>query len=512
MMTRCFELLACGAFLLCTSRGLSAQIGGEITGDSPRMAGLAGAGLAGGEDLAEAAHNPAMLGFSLPEVGGWAIDASLRGVANPIIGTDRSGRRFSAADFTAVAPFLAVGMRASRSWAWSLQILPTAGGSSRFDRLTQLDIAADETSPGSGTFLPRERWIEVQSEVVQLAIEPSLAWTPAPGLSFGFGASFRNTDLSLASATEFDLDRLQGEPPPPLNGLADTWGEFLKTLGALGGRDLQQFQVEYDTDAEADLMRFLKLGFAFEDDRGRRFGLWFRPPSSSVDINGRAEIDLEADLGDVIRATFGADASTQSSYDLRIADIRFPAQFGFAYLHPIQLRDRLHFQAIYTKWSQTFNGWTAELSNGSNEDFNAMLGGNGDTTIELDNHWDDSISISVGWEHDWIWAPAPWARRQLAEHGRLVEGWDVTSRLGLGWSSDPVGGAVVPGLLPSNHWHLGSGLSLRHGPGGGSWHLGAVIAMPQNVRTSENSVLSDFSYDTYRQTNYALVLGYSLRW
>lgn len=115
----------------------------------------------------------------------------------------------------------------------------------------------------------------MQSEVVQFAIEPSLAWTPAPGLSFGFGASFRNTDLSLASATEFDLDRLQGEPPPPLNGLADTWGEFLKTLGALGGRELEQFQVEYDTDAEADLMRFLKLGFAFEDDRGRLFGLWF---------------------------------------------------------------------------------------------------------------------------------------------------------------------------------------------------------------------------------------------
>jgi hypothetical protein len=98
-----------------------------------------------------------MLGFSLSEVGGWAFDASLRGVASPIIGSDRLGRRFSAADFTAGAPSLAVGMRASHSWAWSLQILPTAGGSARFDRLTQLDIAADESSPGSGTFLPRER-------------------------------------------------------------------------------------------------------------------------------------------------------------------------------------------------------------------------------------------------------------------------------------------------------------------------------------------------------------------
>lgn len=511
-MMRVGRRLVFGLCFVLGSDAVAAQLGGEITGDSPRMASMAGAGLAGAEDLAEAAHNPAMLGFTLTQAGGWGLDFSLRGIANPIIGTDRNGRRFAASDFTAVAPFLAVGNRPSSKWAWSLQLLPTAGGSSRFGRLTKLDIAADETAPGSGEFIPRDRWIEVESEVVQLAIEPSFAWTPAPGLSFGLGASFRNTDLTLGSATEFGLDRLNGEPPPPLNGLAGTWGEFLKTLGALGGRDLSQFQVEYDTEAEADLMRFLKLGFAYEDDRGRRFGIWFRPPSSSVDINGHADIDLEADLGDIIRATFGPDASAQSRYDLRIADIRFPAQIGFAYFHPIRLRDRVHFQAIYTKWSQTFNGWTAELSNGSNEDFNSMLGGNGDTTIDLDNHWDDAVSVSFGWEHDWIWVPGPWERRQLAENGRVTKGWEVTSRLGVGWSSDPVGGAVVPGLLPSNHWHLGSGLSFHHGPGGGDWHLGAVVAIPQNIRTEENSVLSDFSYDVYRQTNYALVLGYSLRW
>lgn len=501
--------------ILCSATGVgtaAAQQGGELTGDSPRLAGLAGAGLAGGEDLAEAVHNPAMLGFVLSEPGVWQFDASLRGIANPIQGTDRTGRSFSSSDHTGLAPLVAFGMRASRDWAWSFQVLPTAGGNARFSRWTKLDVAADETAPGSGIFEPRDRLIEIENEVVQIGLEPSLAWTPAPGLALGLGMSIRDTELSLASATEFDLDRLQGAPPPALGGLGSTWGEVLKTLGTFGGRDLSQFQVEYDTEADAAIMRLLKFGFAYQDDRGRRFGLWFRPPSNAVDIDGSVDIDLEADLGDIIRATFGPDAATTSSYDVRIADVRFPAQFGFAYFQPIGQRDRLHAQAIWTQWSQSFDGWNAQLTDGSNEIFNEMLGGSGDTTIDLDNQWDDAWALSFGWEHDWVWVPAPWARRQLSEHGRLVEGWSVTSRLGLGWSSDPVGGAVVPGLLPSNHWHLGTGISFHDGPGGGAWHLGFVAALPENIQARENSVLSDLSYDVYRQANYALAVGYSLAW
>ncbi|MCH2101642.1 MAG: outer membrane protein transport protein [Planctomycetes bacterium] len=509
-----FRYLASLSFLFSTT-GVSAAVaqqGGELTGDSPRLAGLAGAGLAGGEDLAEAVHNPAMLGFVKLDPGQWQFDTSLRGVSNPIEGTDRIGRSFSSSGHPALAPFLAIGMRPSRDWAWSFQVLPTSGGSTSFSRWTKLDIAADETEPGSGVFEPRDRLIEIDNEVVQIGLVPSLAWTPAPGLALGIGLSLRDTALSLSSATELDLDTMQGAPPPSLEGLGATWGEVFKTLGSLGGRDLTQFQVEYDTEADAAIMRMLKFGFAYQDDRGRRFGFWFRPPSNAVDIDGSADIDLEADLGDVIRATFGPDTPTTSSYDLSIADVRFPAQLGFAYFQPLGQRDRLHAQAIWTQWSQTFDGWTAQLTGGSSEIFNDMLDGTGETTLDLDNRWDDSWALSFGWEHDWVWAPAAWARRQLAEHGRLVEGWAVTSRVGLGWSSDPVGGTVVPGLLPSNNWHLGTGISFHDGPGGGAWHVGFVAALPQNIQTGDNSVLSDLSYDVYRQANYALAVGYSLSW
>jgi len=490
--------------------GLSAQLGGEVTGNSPRLSGLAGAGLSGGEDLAEAVHNPAMLGFVMGRGGARRIEFSLRGISNPLVGEAVDGSRFTSSDFTSLAPFAAAGMRLSKNWSASIQLLPTAGGSIRMNRLTQLNIAADETSPGSGDFEPRDRWVETENEVVQIALDPSIAWTPAPGLAFGLGASLRESEFQFASATEFGLDQLQGAPPPPLNGLAPTWGEFLTVLGAAGGRDLQDFQVEYDADTEAELLRLFKFGFAFEDDRGRRLGFWFRAPSNPVDIEGDVQVDLEADLGDIIRSTFGDDAETQSAYELRIREVRFPAQLGMAYMWPMGQRDRLHAQAVWTQWSKTFDGWTAELTEGSSDVFNQMIGGNGDTSFDLDNEWRDSWSVSFGWEHDWQGLPGAWKRQQMARWGEVRETWDMTSRIGVGWASNPVDGSVVPGLIPYNQWHLGGGLSLANGPLGGALHLGFVVALGETLQVGENEVLSDLSNDRYRQSNYALTVGYSL--
>ena len=53
-------------FWVVFSLPIQAQLGGEVTGDSARMASMAGAGLAGGVDLLEASRNPAMLGFIIP--------------------------------------------------------------------------------------------------------------------------------------------------------------------------------------------------------------------------------------------------------------------------------------------------------------------------------------------------------------------------------------------------------------------------------------------------------------
>jgi len=477
------------------------------------MAGLAGSGLAGAVDLTEASHNPAMLGFILGNDRNGQVEFSLRGISNPVIGHTIGGDRFTSSDFNGLGPWMGIGFSLPGDFAAGLNVVPTAGGSLHMNRLTQLGIAADESTPGSGIFdQPRDHMVEIDNEILQVSIDPSVSWSPAPGVSFGIGASFRNTEMQLASATEFDLDKLGGATPPPLDNIGATWGEFLKELGAISGRDLSHFQVDYRADAEADMLSYLRLGFAWESDTGARFGFWYRPPSTRTDLSGTVDIDLEADLGDIINEVFDPGTPTTSTYDINIADIRFPQQIGLAFMTPAGRFDRVHFQAIWTQWSQTFDGWTAVLTDGSNDQFSEMLGGDGSTDFDLDNVWDDSYSLSVGWEHDWRWAPGPWARRQIAERGEVTEGWDATTSLGLGWSTNPVGGSLVPGLMPYNQWHVGAGLSLRSAPFGGRWNFGAVVALPQTLKVGENDVLSDLSYDSYRQTNYALMVGYSRTW
>jgi long-subunit fatty acid transport protein len=508
-MARIF--LSCLAIILCTPWS-AGQAGGEVTGDSPRMAAMAGAGLAGGVDLAEAAHNPAMLSFVLANGKAGQVEFYLRGVSNPVVGSDVAGQAFTSSNFTGLGPWMAVGVALPGNFSAGLNLMPTAGGSMSMNRLTLLGFAADETEPGSGEFVAREHWIEIENDIRQLALDPSLAWSPSPGLSFGIGGSFRTTEMDLGSATEFNLDKLAGDAPTFLSGLGDTWGEVLQAFGDLGGRDLSNFQVDYQTELEADLMSFLKLGMAWENDSGTRYSFWYRPPSTRADLSGKVDVDLSADLGDIIDAVFGEDSEKTSQFDLKVRDLRFPQQVGFALMHPATDRDRLHFQAIWTQWSDTFDGWTAELTGGNNEIFNEMLGGDGATEFELDNDWNDSFNLAFGWERDWDSRPAPWAAEPFAAAGRAPESWDFTTRLGLAWASNPVAGSVIPGLMPFNQWHVGGGVSLRHAPFGGNWSLGFVVALPETLQVGENKVLSDLSGDRYQQSNYALMLGYALSW
>ena len=80
-----------------------------MTGDSPRMAGLAGSGLAGAVDLTEASHNPAMLGFILGNDRNGQVEFSLRGISNPVIGHTIGGDRFTSSDFNGLGPWMGIG-------------------------------------------------------------------------------------------------------------------------------------------------------------------------------------------------------------------------------------------------------------------------------------------------------------------------------------------------------------------------------------------------------------------
>lgn len=472
------------------------QLAGELTGESPFSAGMAGAGGAASPSVLDAGRNPALLPSLFDAGGARLLDLNLRALGSDGEVTSRFGGDAIPEADTALGPWLAYAARAGEDVFWSIALLPTAGGSSSSVRTTALDIVTVNLD-GSGGPAPHD--VRFESELLQIALEPSLGWRAGRSWSFGVGLSIRDTDLALASASQIELSELDGALDPGLTGIFGdiSWGELILQLGE--DRGVETFQAEFAAEADSTLPQvFLKLGALWEADERTQVGFWYRPPSTPTDIEGRVLVDLSADLGTFVNQVGEVIGETllenpTSDYDFRIGDVRLPQQAGVAVTHDLGSGRRLHATALWTDWSRSFSDWTAELTNPSNPEFLEYLGGDGSTEVDLDLAWRDSVAVSLGCEQD------------------LGARWTV--RGGAAWARDPVGGTVLAGLAPFNQWHVGAGAS-RWGRGAHAvdWHLGAVVALPETLQTGSNELLEDLSFDKIRQWNWSLAVGCVIRW
>ncbi|RMH02828.1 MAG: hypothetical protein D6702_07670 [Planctomycetota bacterium] len=488
-------------FLL--ARAVSAQLGGEVTGYSPQTAGLAGAGLAGAASSVDAAVNPASLGFLLPENGrrsGGRFDAIGRLIWAPTSITTADGREYDLGGTFGGGPFLGWACRLGDDAFLGLSLLPTSGGSSAYDRATELNVAtANNNGP---PWIPARHVVRIETDLAQIGFQPAVAWRADRSLAFGLGASVRYTRIGVLSATDVGLDQLQGEVPG-LGGL--TWEDLFRQLAAAGGREIDSIQADIDATADAAVHAFLQAGLMFEPSEDARLSLWYRSPSTRRALDGEVEVDVTADVGPILDV-YGLDGVTD--FALRIPGVRFPQQLGAAWRQALSPRGRFFADLVWTDWSQTFDGWRATVSEPRGGDIGSMLA-DGTTEVDLGLDWKDSLRFSLGWEWD--------AFRRSVLPGpdgaprALISGPLITWRTGVAWANNPVGGSPMAGLLPYNQLHLAGGLSFW-GRGGGDWHLALVWALPQSWTSGRNSVLSDLDGDRYRQANLSLVAGYALTW
>ncbi len=490
------------ALLLCLP-SLSAQLGGEVTGDSAQRAAMAGAGMAGAGSAVDAAVNPASLGFLFPESGPRAagrFDGYGRVIWAPTTVESAGGREYSVGGTVGGGPFLGWAAPIGGDSYLGLSLLPTAGGQAAYDRVTELNVA---TSNSTGPpWYPAKHEVEMESSLIQLGVEPAFAWKPSKTVSIGVGASLRYTTISMKSATDVGLDQLKGEVPG-LGGL--TWEDLFRQLAATGGRDIDSIQADIDAEADAALHAFLQLGVMVEPNEDTRMSFWYRSPSTRRDIAGDVRVDVRADVGPILDI-YGLHGVT--NFSLNIPRVSFPQQLGLAWMQQFGPQDRGFADLVWTDWSSTFDGWEATVSDPQGGDIGGMLD-DGTTTVDLGMDWSDTIRMSLGWEHDSF-------RRKVvrAEDGSaraLVNGPLVTWRGGLAYANNPVSGSPMAGLLPINQLHAAGGCSFW-GRGGGDWHLALVAALPQSWTSGSNSVLADLSGDEFDQANLALVVGYSLAW
>lgn len=487
-------------FLLSVS-SLNAQQGGELTGVSPFSAGTAGAGMASGSSALDASTNPAALmnlfGKHQRHPGAkHRIELYGRYVDTSTKITDSLGRAVDVQQDAAIGPWFAYAAQLNPNAAWSIALQPTLGADFSATRSTLLEIVTVNPD-GSGGPMPHDVFTETQ--LTQLALEPSFAWRVNKRWSFGMGMSIRDTTLETAAATELGLGQLQGDIP---EGLANvfgemSWGDLIQQLGA--DRDVDSFQTEFSGEADSGMpTMFLKFGGTWQANDQTQVGFWFRPQSTATDIEGNVNVDLAADLGafvegleDILSENFLDDPT--SRYDFKLGSIAFPRQAGLSLAHVMDNHDRISAKFVWTDWSSTFSNWNAHLSNPSNPEFAGYLGGDGSVDVDLGLRWRDSFVLSAGYEADF--------------------GQRLTLRGGFGWSNNPVRGSVFSGVAPYNTLHAAVGATYW----GDThdlldYHLAVITALPEKWTSGDNDVLSDFSQDEFDQQVWSVMLGASLSW
>jgi long-subunit fatty acid transport protein len=493
-------------FMLTASPAMSQQ-GGEIIGESPLSAGTAGASLGSGQSVLDASSNPSTLILVFENLRNQRsehrLEAALRAVHYNTEMVTSKGQNLALDLPMGIGPWLGYASAIGSNGAWGINFQPTVAGNFSTVRNTTLNLVREDPFDPDSPLV--ESMVPQTSSLLQLALEPTWSVRVSDQLALGVGASIRNTVFEMRSATEVSFDTLQGSFDVGIPGF-DTWADFF-TSPAIGGEG-GGFQTSFNASASSSVPTvFLKLGATYSTPKGGSIGAWFRPESTPTDMEGHIDVDMRDDLGvfiDVLEdegISLGINEELTSGYDLRIADISFPAQIGFSYSSPSKDDTRWHGKAVYTQWSKALSGWVAGLTNPTNPEFIDFIGGDGSINIDMGMQWRDTLAISIGYEKDFSFDITKWGDEYKKIH-------EYTFRGGIGWSNNPVAGSAMGGLTPYNKLHLAIGFSAWSSASNPlDTHMGFVFTLPEKWTSGESTFLSDQSYDEYSQYGYSFVIG-----
>jgi long-chain fatty acid transport protein len=211
-----------------------------------------------------------------------------------------------------------------------------------------------------------------------------------------------------------------------------------------------------------------KIGLAYKINDKLSFGLSYTMPTSLTYKNGKATMDMTAQMNDAfgkavqgylmqnpgqtpqqaqaaVMAQFagmGIDLSkgVQANYDLNL-DLKFPQSVGFG--TSFSAMDNLKFavDVEWINWTNAFDKMTLKLSNGTNSNINTMLGNSGSFNLDFPMNWKNAVVVKLGLEYN-------------------VD-QDLTMRLGYAYGNNPVPQSTIFPVFPAiveNHFMIGGSL------------------------------------------------------
>lgn len=170
-----------------------------------------------------------------------------------------------------------------------------------------------------------------------------------------------------------------------------------------------------------------KIGFAYKMNDKLSFGLSYTMPTSITYNNGKATMDMTAQMNDAfgkavtgymaqnpgqtqvqaqaaVMAQFsgmGIDLSkgAVANYDLNV-DLKFPQSVGFGVSYTACSNFMLALDAEWINWANAFDKMTIKLSNGNNSNINTMMGNNGTFSMDFPMNWKNQVLVKIGGEYN----------------------------------------------------------------------------------------------------------------
>ncbi len=320
----------------------------------------------------------------------------------------------------------------------------------------------------------------------------SAAYKITPSLSAGLSIYGVYSMLEFSMPYSLNPSIMKGVAMPGM-----TFGQMFAAPPSMGGFGYTEVTASAEMTDLTAIGFNGKIGLAYKVNDALSFGLSYTLPTSLTYKNGKATMDMTAQLNDAfgkavagylqqnpgktpaeaqaaIAAQFagmGIDLGkgVKANYDLNV-DLKFPQSIGFGLAFKPAPLLSLSADFEWINWESAFDKMTIKLTNGSNSNINTMLGNSGAFDLEFPMNWKNSILIKLGGEYS------------------FSESFD--GRLGYAYGSNPVPESTVFPVFPAivEH-HVTAGLTFK-ATKTLSFNAAFEIALNSSLTASSPSVIA----------------------
>ncbi len=315
----------------------------------------------------------------------------------------------------------------------------------------------------NGNYVPQT----YHSKLAVMQAGPSVSYKFTPSFSVGISAQLVYSMLEFQMPYSLSPSIMAGVVNPQ-TGM--TFGQMFAAPPAQGGFGYTEVTAAANMK-DLNAVSFTgKIGFAYQVNDKLSLGLTYSLPTQLTYKNGKATMDMTAQLNDafgkaVMGYMFQNPSATQQeaqaavmqqfsqmgidlskgavdNYNLQVK-LKLPQSLGFGVAYKATENLKMGLDIEWVNWKNAFDKMTINLSDGSNPNIKTMMGNNGSFEINFPMDWKDVVLVKIGGEYN--------------------VNTDLTVRAGFAYGNNPVPSSTIFPVFPAiveSHITVGAGYKL----------------------------------------------------